>query len=257
MKRAVKIIYLTLVAVCLALMLLWNLVLLITLCFGIDTEEGWIFAAVYIAALLAALPLSILLHELGHMLFGAIVKIRAIPHFSIAGSSSCKIIPKTDKNLRGRLICTTIGGLVINFIVIIVGITVQFIIRYFSYMWLVWLWLLTFPLATASFFVFAYNIFPNITGNGKTDGLVAYELIKNDDSARVTLSVLCVQAQILKGKPIEEVDEKLLFDVPVIREDDPAFISLTELRYEYFAARGDTEQAKMYKDRFEQLKIYL
>ena len=71
------------------------------------------------------------------------------------------------------------------------------------------------------------------------------------------LAVLTVQAQVLKGKPIEEADEKLLFDLPVIREDDPAFISLTELRYEYFSAKGDAEQAEKYKSRLESLKVYI
>ncbi len=68
------------------------------------------------------------------------------------------------------------------------------------------------------------------------------------------LAVLTVQAQVLNGKPIKEVDESLLFSVPQIQEDDPAFISLTELRYEYFKAKGEEEQAEKFKTRFEELK---
>ena len=52
----------------------------------------------------------------------------------------------------------------------------------------------------------------------------------------------------------ENIDESLLFDLPQIAEDEEAFISLTELRYEYFKAVGDEEQAKKYKRRFEELK---
>ncbi|MDE7306096.1 MAG: hypothetical protein K2N33_01765, partial [Clostridia bacterium] len=47
------------------------------------------------------IPFSVILHELGHMLFGATVKIKAVPHFKLMGASSCTIIPKTDKNLKG------------------------------------------------------------------------------------------------------------------------------------------------------------
>ena len=90
--------------------------------------------------------------------------------------------------------------------------------------------------------------------NGKTDGRIVAELIKLTDSAKVTLAVLTVQAQILQGKKMEEIDGKLLFEVPQIAEDDLSFISLTELRYEFFKAKGDSENAEKWKTRFEELK---
>ena len=65
---------------------------------------------------------------------------------------------------------------------------------------------------------------------------------------------MTAQAQILAGKPAEQLDKKLLFGVPQIREDDPAFISLTELRYEYFKGKGDEAEAQKYKERLEDLK---
>ena len=98
----------------------------------------------------------------------------------------------------------------------------------------------------------------NIVNAENTDGRILSELIRNTDEAKVMLAVLTVQALVLNGKPINEVDEALLFDLPVIMEDDPAFISLTELRYEYFSAKGEEEKAKQYKQRFEELeKEYL
>ena len=50
------------------------------------------------------------------------------------------------------------------------------------------------------------------------------------------------------------MDEKLLFDLPQIREDDISFISLCELRAEYFAAKGEMVNAEKWHTRFEQLK---
>lgn len=98
------------------------------------------------------------------------------------------------------------------------------------------------------------NAMPVQFDSGRTDGLVGWELFNNSDSAKVMIAVLTVQAQVLNGKPFEEVDEKLLFEVPQIQEDDINFIALTELRHEYFKAKGDESQAEKYRLRFEELK---
>lgn len=201
-----------------------------------------------ISAILS-LPVCSLLHELGHMLFGGFSKIHAKINWSsifvFFKPSSCEIIPRTDKGIKKRLIATAAGGLAVNFIFIIFGAIALKVGAIPTYLAIV---------APASFYLFVMNVMPYETGSGKTDGLVIADILKDDDSAKVMLAVLTVQAQVLGGKPIAEVDENLLFDLPQIQEDDPAFISLTELRAEYFAAKGDTEQAQKYKSRFEQLK---
>lgn len=207
--------------------------------------EYGLLGLISIAGIVLAYPVSEALHELGHLLFGATVKIKAVPKFSLTGSSSCKIIPKTDKNLKKRVIFTALGGLIVNGLLIILGI-VAFSVNAVP----IWLSL---PLPS-SVYILCLNSVPFITRSGKTDGLVISELLKDSDEAKVTLAVLAVQAQILNGKPIGEVDESLLFSVPQIREDDAGFISLTELRYEYFKAKGDTEKAQFYKTRFDELK---
>lgn len=190
-------------------------------------------------------PFAAAFHELGHLLFGAVVKMRAVPRFRLFGSSSCMVIPKTQKNLKGRLIFTALGGLAVNLLFIIAGLCSVFIPAVpalISYM------------LPASFYYFALNALPLELYDGKTDGYVVCELIKNTDAAKVTLAVLNVQAQVLGGRPIGEIDKNLLFDLPQIREDDPAFISLTELRYEYFKAKGDVENSEKQRLRFEELK---
>ena len=202
-----------------------------------------------VLAIVLSLPVSSLLHELGHVLFGAFSKIHAKitlkSIFAFFKPSSCEIIPRTDKRIKKRLIATTIGGLAVNLVIIIFGVLALIVSAIPTYLAII---------IPASFYLFVINLVPFETGNGKTDGLVITELLKNEDSAKVMLAVLTVQAQVLNGKPIAEVNEKLLFDLPQIREDDPAFISLTELRAEYYAAKGDTEQSNKYRSRFEQLK---
>lgn len=185
-------------------------------------------------------------HELGHVAFGACAKIKAKPRFcKFLTSSSCRIVPKTDKNLKPKIIITAAGGLIVNFLFIVLGIialTVKAVPVELA------------CLTPFSFYLFMINAVPFEYASGKTDGLVISELAKNTDNAKVLLAVLTVQAQVLNGKPIEEVDEKLLSGLPQIQEDDPAFISLTELRYEYFKAKGEEEKAEFWKTRFEELK---
>lgn len=189
------------------------------------------------------------LHECGHALFGLLSGVRAKINFksifSLLRPSSTEIIPKTDKKLKPRVIATASGGLVINFIFIVFGILAIVVPQ-------IPVWLS--GIAVYHLALFLVNVLPIEYSDGKTDALIIIELLKETDEAKVMLAVLSVQAQVLNGKPIAEVDEKLLFDLPQIQEDEPAFISLTELRAEYFAAKGDTENAQKYKSRFEQLK---
>ena len=217
--------------------------------YAVYTEyDFWIWLG-FTLALLLSIYLSSLLHEFGHMLFGALVKISAVPKFTswrkFLDAMSCTIKPKTDKNLKSRIVFTTLGGLFVNFIFIVLGIvalTVPAVPTYLS------------AFLGSSLYLFILNSLPLNLKDGKTDGLVISELAKNTDNAKVLLAVLTIQAQVLNGKPIEEVDEKLLFDLPQIQEDDQAFISLTELRYEYFKAKGEQDKAQLWKTRFEELK---
>ena len=197
------------------------------------------------AAMLLGLPFCSFMHEAGHMLFGAVCKLKARPHFSVFGSSSCKIVPKTDKNLRRRLCFTVCGGLIVNLLFCIVGI-VALDVKGCP----VWLSLFI----PASVYLLIMNAMPVKFSSGNTDGLTVLELLQLSPEAEVLLSVLTVQAQVLNGKPIEEIEEKLLFGVPQIAEDEEAFIALTELRYEYFKAKGEIEKSEAYRSRFEELK---
>lgn len=199
------------------------------------------------AAVILALPFASFLHELGHMLFGAAVKIKSKPKLSLFGSSRCMLIPKTDKNLRGRLIFTALGGIIVNALFIVLGFVTIFVSVLPA-------WLCVFM--PASVFLFLMNTVPAQLQSGKTDGQVLSGLISLSDEAVVMLAVMTVQARVLNGAKIEEVDEGLLFDLPVIREDDESFIALTGLRYEYCKAKGDEQGEKLYAARLKELQIY-
>ena len=196
-------------------------------------------------AMIVAIPLASLLHELGHMLFGAMSGIKSKPHFNILGSSSCSLIPKKDDKIKARVLLTAYGGVTVNLLVVIVcGALISLGVAP------VWLSVLI----PANAYICALNFIPAHYFSGKSDGLLIVEVMDERDEGKVLLAVLTVQAQILNGKPVEEVDESLLFDLPQIREDDQSFIALTELRYEYMKAKGNDTEAQKYKERFEQLK---
>ncbi len=209
----------------------------------------WAFIPADIALVMLFFPLASILHEVGHMLFGLTAKIKVLSlRIRIFNSSSVKIVPKTDKKLRGRMIFVSFGGLAFNLLFIALGTVALFVEAVPPEISLV---------LPASLYLFVFNAIPLETDGGKTDGRVLQELINNEDSAKVMLAVLTVQAQVLNGKPIEEIDENLLFGVPQIREDDINFIALTELRYEYSKAKGDTPNAEKYLQRLNDLKDYL
>ncbi len=200
-------------------------------------------------SVIAAFPLSSLLHELGHMFFGLLCKIKTSPDFKIFGSSSCALMPRGDKSLKSRLCITAAGGLIVNLLFVVLGIIALCVPACPTFLC---------AFLPASAYLFVLNAFPAIYSGGKTDGLVISGLLRGDDEARVTLAVMTVQAQIAEGKPIAEINESQLFDLPQISEGEQAFIALTQLRYEYCRAKGDGEKAEFYKRRFEELeKEYL
>ena len=205
-------------------------------------EYGW-WTVLIVAVAVILLPVSSALHEAGHMIFGAMVKIKAVPKFKLFGSSSCQIIPQTDKNLKKRFIVTALGGLIINFLLLVFSIIAAVCLPFWVSVF--------FP---SCWYLIALNALPLTYSTGDTDVNAVWNMAANEPSSQVLLSVLTVQAQVLNGKPIKDVDEKLLFDLPQIQEDDQAFIALSELRYEYFKAHGDAENAEIWKTRFEELK---
>ena len=172
----------------------------------------------------------------------AACKVQLLPSLR---SSSVEIIPKKEDKTKSRLTVTSLGGIFFNFLFIALGFVALFVPQ-------VPIWIS--PIAVFHLSLFFDNALPIAYKAGKSDGLVISGLIKNTPESRVMLAVLKVQAHILAGKPIAEVDKTYLFGLPQIAEDDPAFISLCELRAKYSEAVGDTQNAAVYRARFEELK---
>lgn len=215
------------------------------------TIEAELYALipVYIVLLLVGVIVEEFVHEGAHFLVGGICSMGVkAPKIKLFKSSSVELCPKGVKGLKGRFIATVLAGLVFDLLLIAVGViafavpSVPAIIGFAS------------PYALYSFII---NVAPFEYGEGKTDGLVALEMIKNEPTAQVLMNILKIQGYMRSGVLMSDLDEGLLLDVPQLPEDDINFIILTQLRYEYYLAKEDDSEAYKYFVRYQQLIQYL
>ncbi|MCD8306760.1 MAG: hypothetical protein LUD51_00820 [Clostridia bacterium] len=207
---------------------------------------AWWIIAVALAVVIF-IPLGSWLHELGHKLFGAMAHVKTRMHFSVFGSSYCDVWTDRSKGLRSRLITTSLGGLAVNLLCIILGIialSVHAVPVCISFV------------LPASVYLFVLNAFPCTLGDGDTDGMAVLGLIRLDDEAKVTLAVMSVQADAESGTPLEDIERERLEGLPQIQEDSPAYIALLKLKEQYYTATGDEDAASGCRERLEALKEY-
>jgi hypothetical protein len=203
---------------------------------------------IYVAGVGVAWCLSIMLHEFGHAFFGFFccffVRINKPRLFQPA--ASCGVSPFGGGHMRLRMFFLTIGGLVFNFVLLVLSVLGMVFneIVYFV------------PFLPVSVYLFVLNAIPSDFALGKNDGLMCWELLKNKPSSQVLCAVLTAQGIINEGTAMKDLDENILLNVPVIREDDYAFFLLTSMRVEYYEAVGDTEKVAFYINRLQELKEY-
>lgn len=204
---------------------------------------------VYLVSLIIGALLEDIIHEGAHFLVGTICSMGVkVPKIRLFKSSSVEMCPKGVKGMKARLIATVIAGLVFDLLLVALGIialaapSVPVILCFAS------------PYALYSLII---NAAPLEYEEGKTDGLVALEVIKNEPTAQVMLTILKIQGYMRSGTFLKDIDEGLLLDVPQLPEDDINFIILTQLRYEYYLAKGNDSKAYKYFMRYQQLIDYL
>lgn len=214
-------------------------------CYCVYVEYGVAQMLAYLLLCALFFPLASLLHELGHIICGKLCGMRVkLVKNGVFRPSGCNVLPERPGNMRARFVFTALGGLIVNFVFAVVGMGLLFadgVALYFSFF------------APASFYLFMINVLPVTYASGDTDMLLALQAIKNTDVWKVLGRVLEIQGMITAGTPIEGIEEDLFFSVPQIAEYEPAFIMLVSLRADYYAARGDEENAKKWGDRLESI----
>lgn len=212
-----------------------------------------------------------LFHELGHLIFGKInnfaflsftvwffriSKIGKKLRFDFVKmneeAGSTEFIPIGTKNLEKRLKSMTFGGLLFSFITMLFSLPVFFITS--TPLWLYCFLAMFLPIGA---FVLFGNALPMVNDGAYNDGGVIYGINKQTDSIKVLINILKVHAELYKGKTPAEIDETLYFDLPQLPEDDINFITLLNLRYNYYLDKQDYENAKKIISRLTTLTEYM
>lgn len=209
----------------------------------------WVSVGAAIAVALF-LPLNLIVHELGHTLFGLAAGLRPVSvqigyfmirreglrvtlNSDIGGMSA--MLARDPKNLRKKLIAAAIGGAAFNFLYAAVAFPLWFCLPspatlFFGL------------LAPVNLYEGLCALYPVQRQSGATDGALVSGLVKKQPFAEVMLSVIKAQSALIGGT-FAKVKREWLFGVPVIREDDPLFSALTQLRWQYLFCKNDEKGA--------------
>ena len=201
-----------------------------------------------LAACCMLLRLDSLVHESGHFLFGLLAGLKPrrvafgwvsfgeggvrFGRRSAAGETRFSL--KKPQEAHAKLIAATVGGPFLGIVFGVVMLALYFVLpmhpalTFFTFF-------ATWCLAEA-----LMELLPAELPAGKTDGLVLKELIKRTGETEIAVRVM--QAQLLlQNRSAGTLPRELLFDVPVVREDSPAFIELLKLQADFLHEHGDGE----------------
>lgn len=230
---------------------------------GLAVAAGYVFCtrpAIEGAALSTLIPAYILLaflsiifgdlvHEGAHLIVGLCCRMGIRPDkYRIFRTSSVNVYPFGARAMRGRMIATSVAGIVINFACFALGLMAVCIPQMPA---------LFGVLLPYSAYLLILNAIPDYRNGAENDGMMVWELIKKSDSALVMLQILRIQGLVRAGTPMKEVPEEMFFSVPQLPEDDINFIILTQLRYEYYLECGNDSEAYKFFLRYKDLIQYL
>ena len=133
------------------------------------------------------------------------------------------MIPTSTENVDKGLKKMTLGGIIASGIFMVIGI-VPFFISALP-VWVFCIWSMFLPIGAYFFFT---ALLPSSSGGVRNDGAVLYGLKKMDGTAKVTVNLLKIQAELYNGKTPSQIDENLYFDLPQLPEDDVNFAMLSK-----------------------------
>ena len=225
-----------------------------------DLAEFLAFDAVIICILLR---IPVLVHELGHLLFGLMVGMRPAAFIFSGFSISSKGIhyvgskavgmtamyPRNGKSVRGKTLAFSFGGSVFGLLVGAALLALYFALPYHP--------ALLFCAFLALFVIYEgiRALIPAELSAGKTDGAVIRGILKHSPEEEIMLRVLTAQGILFKGT-FADLPRELLYDVPVVREDLPAHRALLELCIQYELSLRNDEGAQIYMGKFAALEEY-
>lgn len=218
--------------------LLAALAMILVTLFTVEKERPGVGELIAAIALLLSLfiNLPVLLHELGHLCFGLLCGMRLVSIRIKHSQGMISMIPKGE-HTRGKLCFYALGGIVFNFLFGITFYLLYFLLPYHAallYLELVAPFILIEGLRA---------LFPIELEDGKTDGAVFLGLLKKKSEEEIFLRVERAQGILLKNS-FSALERDLLWKVPVVREDLPAYLSLLFLRAQELFSREKFDEAK-------------
>ncbi len=207
------------------------------------------------AVVLLLLPLNVLVHECGHLVFGLLSGMKFVsvrvghvlvncfkrPRLQVslytqtAGESA--FFPRSGGRMRGRHFATTVGGAALNLCYGAIFLPLYFLLPAYPA-------LLFFELfAPLCIFEGFAALYPAELPAGKTDGRVAFDILRNSAEENVAIRVLEAQGILYRGA-FEDIPEETLFGAPVVRADLPALHALLLLQMQFLLAKGRRADAE-------------
>ncbi len=216
---------------------------------GDGSPEVWEYLAM-VFGLLGAVVLPVLIHELGHLLFGlcaGMLPVSATFFFLQFGegvrvvhpdfSGAVEFLPAGGRGMRARLISATAGGALLDFVFGTLLTVLTFVLPYHA--------MLLFTALLAPFVLYEgiRALLPADLPTGKTDGAVLMGLFLRRPEEDILARVYSAEGILRKGT-FADISEEFLFETPVVREDLPAFRALLLLRMQYRIAEGREREAQ-------------
>ncbi len=209
-----------------------------------------------IVGLAVSLFLAPVFHELGHIAFAKLGKMRIMyskffcfkiyekegkNRFGFASpfrADETQAIPKTSLNMQKRASLYTLGGLIFSGVLLVVILATALICSLLGTTNFVF-WGMIPYLA----YLFLLNALPFEYASGKTDMLVYIGLKKGYAAEKNMLAAMTIQGGLFEGKSYGEIDEALYFDLPQLAEDEPLFAVMLDLKYRYYLDKENIEKA--------------
>lgn len=235
----------------------------LALSLGLGALCGWVFCTrvvfqnagleslvpAYILLLFLSVVFSDLVHEGAHLIVGLCCGMGIRPDkYRIFRTSSVNVFPKGARGMRGRMLATVAAGPASNLACLVLGV-IALCVPGVSAVFCV--------LVPYSAYILLINAVPDDAGGAKNDGMLVLELLTRADSAEVMLQILRIQGMVRAGTKLADVPEAMFYELPQLPEDDVNFIILTQLRYEYYLARGNDSEAYKYFLRYKDVIRYL
>lgn len=235
------------------------------------SDNIWRLIGFLVLGTLIALFFSTLFHELGHVLLGKLngfvfsslgvlffklykdgkkIKFSFSSLKSEAGYS--EMIPKTENNIEKRYKRMIAGGIIFSIVPIVIGIASLLLKAYLSDV-VFCIFAMFLPIGVYSFLD---NALPMVNDGLKNDGAMLLSCAKKNDSFKVIINSLKIQALLYEGKTYSEIDESYYFDLPQLPEDDYNFFVILYLRYFFYLDKGDFKNAKKTIERLISLEEY-